>query len=113
MSQTPPLAQGRQTEARRRRGNGPPLGPRVKGEGEMLVRDRMTTSVCTVSPDTPLERALMLIRSRHIRRLPVLQQGRLVGIVTLTDLMRAQPPPATFLSRLEIPRSCKRRRFTR
>ncbi|HET8998848.1 MAG TPA: CBS domain-containing protein [bacterium] len=69
----------------------------------MLVRDRMTTSVCTVSPDTPLERALMLIRSRHIRSLPVLQQGRLVGIVTLTDLMRAQPPPATFLRRLEIP----------
>ncbi len=67
----------------------------------MLVRDRMTTSVCTVSPDSPLERALMLMRSRHIRRLPVLQQGRLVGIVTWTDLMRASP--ASTLGRWEIP----------
>ncbi len=67
----------------------------------MLVRDRMTTSVCTVSPDSPLERALVLMRSRHIRRLPVLQQGRLVGIVTWTDLMRASP--ASTLSRWEIP----------
>ena len=67
----------------------------------MLVRDRMTTSVCTVSPDSPLERALVLMRSRHIRRLPVLHQGRLVGIITWTDLTRAAP--ASTLGRWEIP----------
>jgi acetoin utilization protein AcuB len=68
----------------------------------MLVRDRMTTTVCTISPDTSLEQAGMLMRSRHIRRLPVLEGGRLVGIVTWTDLMRAQPSPATTLGRWEI-----------
>ncbi|HYM92476.1 MAG TPA: CBS domain-containing protein [bacterium] len=69
----------------------------------MLVRDRMTSDVLTVAPDTPLEHAMTLMRSRHIRRLPVLQHGRLVGIVTWTDLMRAQPSPASTLSRWEIP----------
>jgi acetoin utilization protein AcuB len=69
----------------------------------MLVRDRMTANVFTVTPETSLESALTLMRSRHIRRLPVLQQGRVVGIVTWTDLMRAQPSPATSLSRWEIP----------
>jgi acetoin utilization protein AcuB len=69
----------------------------------MLARERMTASVCTVTPETSLEEALRLMRSRHIRRLPVLQQGQVVGIVTWTDLMRAQPSPATTLSRWEIP----------
>jgi len=69
----------------------------------MLVRDRMTTNVITVSPETPIREALALMRRRHIRRLPVLQEGELVGIVTWTDLMRAQPSAMTSLSRWEIP----------
>ena len=69
----------------------------------MLVRDRMTTNVFTVTGDTSLEAAMSEMRIRHIRRLPVLQEGHLIGIVTWTDLMRAQPSPASTLSRWEIP----------
>ncbi len=69
----------------------------------MLVRDRMTTSVITVTPKTLLEAAMKLMRERRIRRIPVLQHGRLVGIVTWTDLVYAQPSKATTLSRWEIP----------
>lgn len=68
----------------------------------MLVRDRMTTNVFTVTADTSLERAMSEMRIRHIRRLPVLQDDHLIGIVTWTDLMRAQPSPASTL-RWEIP----------
>jgi len=69
----------------------------------MLVRDRMITNVFTVTGDTSLERAMSEMRIRHIRRLPVLQDGHLIGIVTWTDLMRAQPSSASTLSRWEIP----------
>lgn len=44
-----------------------------------------------------------MMKSRHIRRLPVVKNRRLVGIVTFTDLMRAQPSPANSLAVWEIP----------
>jgi len=69
----------------------------------MLVRDRMTSPVLTVEPRKPLHDALALMKSRHIRRLPVVKNRRLVGIVTFTDLMRAQPSPANSLAVWEIP----------
>lgn len=69
----------------------------------MLVRDYMTLNPTTVEPDTTLDEALGLMRRQRIRRLPVLQEGRLVGIVTWTDLMRASPSSATSLAVWEIP----------
>lgn len=69
----------------------------------MLVRDRMTSPVVTVDTKTPLYDALALMKSRRIRRLPVMKGRKLVGIVTWTDLMRAQPSPATSLTVWEIP----------
>lgn len=69
----------------------------------MLVRDRMSAPAITVEPKTSLEAARRLMRQHDIRRLPVMHRGRLVGIVTSTDLMRAQPSPATTLSAWEVP----------
>jgi acetoin utilization protein AcuB len=69
----------------------------------MLVRDRMTSPVLTIEPKTAFNEALVLMKSRQIRRLPVLKGRRLVGIVTFTDLMRAHPSPATSLAEWEIP----------
>ncbi|MDR7523352.1 MAG: CBS and ACT domain-containing protein [Armatimonadota bacterium] len=69
----------------------------------MLVRDRMTSPAITVDAKTSLAEAQALMREHDIRRLPVLQRGRLVGIVTWTDLMRAQPSPASTLSAWEVP----------
>ena len=42
------------------------------------------------------------MEEHDIRRLPVVQDGKLVGIVTLTDLLRAAPSPATSLSIWEL-----------
>lgn len=55
-----------------------------------LVRDWMTRNVKTVHPSLPLAEADKLLRSHAIRRLPVIENGRLVGIVTLGDIREAR-----------------------
>jgi acetoin utilization protein AcuB len=58
----------------------------------MLVRSRMTPEVLTASPDTTLAEALAVTRERRIRHLPVVEDGRLVGLVSDRDLRLAVPP---------------------
>lgn len=55
----------------------------------MLVRDRMTKDVLTVQLHEPIRRAWELIDERELRRLPVMDGERLVGIVTDRDLRNA------------------------
>jgi len=61
----------------------------------MLVRDRMTREVVSVSPSTNLFDALMLTRTQGVRHLPVLDGGALVGLVTDRDLRLAMPAKGT------------------
>ncbi|GIK42185.1 MAG: hypothetical protein BroJett011_60180 [Chloroflexota bacterium] len=68
----------------------------------MLVNERMSHPVITVSPDTPIMEALRLMESEHIRRAPVVKDGKLVGIVAQKDLLNASPSPVTSLSVWEI-----------
>lgn len=68
----------------------------------MLVGQYMTRNVITVGPDTSHRTALDLMREKNIRRLPVVQGNRLVGIVSLEDLLSTAPSPATTLSMYEI-----------
>ncbi|MGE5575849.1 MAG: CBS and ACT domain-containing protein [Syntrophothermus sp.] len=68
----------------------------------MFVRNRMTANPVCVTPDTPVPDALELMKKRKIRRLPVTEDEKLVGIVTQLDLMRVSPSPATSLSIFEI-----------
>ncbi len=69
----------------------------------MLVRDRMTTKVITVAPETGYEQTLRLLRENKVRRLPVVNsQGRVVGIVSEKDLLNAAPSTATTLDRHEM-----------
>lgn len=68
----------------------------------MLVNERMSHPVITVSPDTPIMDALRLMESEHIRRAPVVKDGKLVGIVAQKDLLNASPSPVTSLSVWEI-----------
>lgn len=60
----------------------------------MLVRARMTREVVQTSPSTTLGHALALTREHRIRHLPVLEGGRLVGVVTDRDLRLSMPPRA-------------------
>ena len=68
----------------------------------MLVKERMSKPVISVPPEMPILDALNLMRREHIRRTPVLKDGRLVGIVSTTDLLNASPSDATTLSVWEM-----------
>ena len=59
----------------------------------MLVGERMSQPVISVSPETPIHDALAMFKKEHIRRAPVVQDGKMVGIVTETDLLNASPSP--------------------
>jgi acetoin utilization protein AcuB len=69
----------------------------------MLVGERMTNLVLTVSPEESVQEALVSMRKEHIRRFPVVdKKGKLVGIVSESDLLNASPSEATSLSVWEI-----------
>lgn len=53
------------------------------------VQEVMTCDVIAVGGETPLGEVVALMESRGIRRLPVLENGRLVGIISRADLLRA------------------------
>lgn len=55
----------------------------------MLVQDVMQRGVVVVSPETRLSEAMRLLQRRGIRHLPVLDQGKLVGIISDRDLKGA------------------------
>lgn len=52
------------------------------------VSEVMTGSVISVSPDTEVEQIQYLITNQRIRRVPVVRDGKVVGIVSRSDLVR-------------------------
>lgn len=75
------------------------LGPRRMAQEYVdshsrKVGDLMTTHVLTIEESAPLANAVSIFEKRHIKRLPVTRQGRLIGILSRSDLMR------TFLNAL-------------
>jgi CBS domain-containing protein len=86
---------------------------RVVDEGrkpeETSVREVMSKPPITISPDADLETAIELMFKHKIKKLPVVENGKLVGLVTFTDLVRAQPAliqaVKRFMEILEVPKS--------
>ncbi len=52
------------------------------------VRQAMSTDIVSATPETPLHEVQDLIAARKINHVPVLQDGELVGVVTLADVLR-------------------------
>lgn len=63
-----------------------------------LVRRLMSRNVITITPDGTLPDAERLMDCKMIRRLPVVEDGRLVGIVTYGDIRNARPSRVSSLS---------------
>ena len=61
----------------------------VIGRINETIRDVMSADVVSVAPDTPVDRAASLMADRGIKRLPVLADGKLVGILSRADIVRA------------------------
>jgi CBS domain-containing protein len=55
---------------------------------ETTVRDIMTERVIFVNPDTKIEECMQLMSVKHIRHLPVLQNEQLIGIISISDVVR-------------------------
>jgi acetoin utilization protein AcuB len=68
----------------------------------MLVRDVMTSNVITITSHTPVLEAERVLEFHKFERLPVVDKGKLVGLVTKDTLLRASPSSATSLSRGEL-----------
>ena len=69
----------------------------------MRVEKCMQRRPVTVSPQDTLRGAWQIIRERRVRHLPVMERGRLVGIVTDRDLRQALPSRAVGLEMHEAP----------
>ena len=57
---------------------------------QTLVRDIMTRGCASISPHEDCRAATLLMARQQIRRLPVVEEGKLVGIISLADLARSQ-----------------------
>jgi CBS domain-containing protein len=54
----------------------------------MLVEDIMTTDLITITPDMHLLRIIDIMIKKHVRRLPVLEEGKMVGMVYLSRVFQ-------------------------
>jgi len=68
----------------------------------MRIRDIMTKNPLTVDSETPLFEAKRIMKENNILRLPVVDKGKLVGMVTERMILEASPSPATSLSIHEL-----------
>jgi acetoin utilization protein AcuB len=68
----------------------------------MLVGERMSHPVISISADMPVHDAVNLFKREHIRRAPIVKNGKLIGIVSETDLLNASPSPVSSLSVWEM-----------
>jgi CBS domain-containing protein len=59
-----------------------------KASKETLIGEIMTSDLITVSPDTSLETCMRLMTGKLIRHLPVVDNGRLVGIISIGDVVK-------------------------
>ncbi len=68
----------------------------------MFVKARMTPNPVTVTPDVSVSEAFSIMKERQFRRIPVVQGGKLIGIVTEKELQQVSPSKATSLSVFEL-----------
>lgn len=68
----------------------------------MLVKGWMSSDVISIEEEASMVKASVLMKENNIRRLPVVRNGKLVGLVTDTDFKEASPSKATSLDIYEI-----------
>lgn len=60
-----------------------------KNSHDTLVSEIMTSELITITPHTSIDECMQLMRNHHIRHLPVLENEKLVGIVSIGDVVSA------------------------
>jgi CBS domain-containing protein len=64
------------------------LDEALRRAGSVRVEDIMTTELITITPDTHLLRIIDIMIKKHVRRLPVLDDGKMVGMVYLSRVFQ-------------------------
>ncbi len=59
-----------------------------KSSRETKVRDIMTSHVYTIHPDQTVNECMELMTSRHVRHLPVIENDRLLGVISIGDVIK-------------------------
>jgi CBS domain-containing protein len=70
---------------------------------QVRLADVCTSDVTTVSPDTPVDDAVSRLREQAIRRLPVVEDGHVVGVVSIGDLAIERDPDSALAEISEAP----------
>ena len=74
----------------------------AEGKGsEATLRECMTPQPDTVPKDLPIDKALHVMNTRQIRRIPVVEAGRLIGMVSLSDIAGSSATEAEKVKTLE------------
>jgi len=60
-----------------------------KSSKDILVSEIMSSPPIFIEPDNTVEQGLALMSAKHVRHLPVMEKGRLTGIVTIGDLVKS------------------------
>ncbi|MFH8086780.1 MAG: CBS domain-containing protein [Candidatus Aenigmatarchaeota archaeon] len=58
---------------------------------ETKVRDIMTENVITITPDKTIDDAVKIMTEKRIKKLPVVDNDKLIGIITASDIMVVEP----------------------
>lgn len=58
-----------------------------KTSQKTLVREIISTDVTTATPDNTIEEAMRLMSEKHIRHLPVVENGKMVGMISIGDMV--------------------------
>ena len=62
-----------------------------KNAEKTKIKDIMTTDILTIHPLEQVEKAIDVMMKNNIKKLPVVSNGEVVGIITATDISRARP----------------------
>lgn len=62
---------------------------KAKSSKNALVSEIMETEVCTVQPSDKLEHCMELMNSKRVRHLPVIDNGEVIGIISISDVVKA------------------------
>jgi CBS domain-containing protein len=60
-----------------------------KSSRETLVSEIMSKKVFTIHPDQTVEEAMDMMTTRHVRHLPVVENDRVIGIISIGDVVKA------------------------
>jgi len=75
----------------------------AKGAFKVSIGSIMSSPLVTIEKETPCIEAVMIMRKKELRRLPVIDKGNVVGIVTLMSLVGNMPIRNIDLAELEAP----------